>query len=88
LIERMSPFLTFTRQFGFVAVIATSQDTGPAGSQYLARERKRCFFTPLRVRYMSVHRPPGCRWPAVATSVASRLTVHWPGVRRRPRRPT
>ena len=28
-----SPFLTATRQFGRVAVIATSHDTAPAGSQ-------------------------------------------------------
>ena len=28
-----SPRLTFTRQLGVVAVIATSHDTAPAGSQ-------------------------------------------------------
>ena len=37
----MSPLWTATRQPGFVAFMLTSQETGPAGSQYLASERKR-----------------------------------------------
>ena len=67
-----SPRLTFTRQFGRVAVIATSHETAPAGSQYFARERKRFTVRPSRVSLRSVHRPPGCRWPAVCTSTPSR----------------
>ncbi len=35
-----SPAFTWTRQSLGVAVIATSQETGPAGSQYFACERK------------------------------------------------
>src|SRR3954467_6348241 len=35
----VSPALTATFQSGLVAVIATSHDTAPAGSKYLASER-------------------------------------------------
>ena len=90
---------------GRVAVIATSQDTAPAGSKYFASERNRCAVSPFtdgwlraqrlraaalalraqfalaalapsRVSQRSVCRPPGCRWPAVATSTPSRSTTH------------
>src|SRR3954447_22246627 len=69
--DSTSPFLTPTRQPGGVASIATSHDTAPAGSKYLALERNSRTVFPPRVRYMSVHRPPGCRWPAVPTRTPS-----------------
>ena len=65
---RTSPRLTWTRQLERVAVIATSHDTAPAGSQYFARERNRLTVRPPRVSLRSRHNPPGCRWPAVCTS--------------------
>src|SRR3954447_9450280 len=73
----MSPFLIATFQLSVVADIATSQDTFPAGSKYSARDRKMRFVTPSRVMFRSVHRPPGCRCPAVLTRVASRSATHW-----------
>ena len=51
---RTSPRLTLTRQFERVAVIATSHETAPAGSQYLARERNTFTVRPLRVSMRSV----------------------------------
>ncbi len=43
-----SPFLRLTPgQFLGVAVMATSQETAPAGSKYLAAERKMCTVSPL-----------------------------------------
>ncbi len=49
-----SPRLTATRHFGRVAIIATSHDTAPAGSQYFARERNRLTVRPSRVSLRSV----------------------------------
>ena len=44
-----SPRFSFTRQSGRVAVIETSHETGPAGSQYFAFDRNRCArFAPRR----------------------------------------
>src|SRR5947208_9371802 len=70
-----SPFLTATRQSGLVNVIATSHETAPAGSKYLASERKISLVWPARVCLRSTYRPPGCRCPPAATSVASVGTV-------------
>ena len=42
-----SPFFSFTRQSGLVPVIATSQDTAPAGSKYFAVDLNRCTLSPL-----------------------------------------
>jgi len=72
-----SPGLTLTFQpLSEVAVMETSHDTAPAGSQYLATEWKTVLVTPSRVTLRSVYRPPGCRWPAVPTSVDGLVTVH------------
>src|SRR4051794_23390807 len=67
----VSPGLTATFQSGLVAVIATSHDTAPAGSKYLASDRNSCLVWPPRDEVRSVYRPPGCRWPAVPTIVIS-----------------
>ena len=71
-----SPFFTATAQSGGVAVIATSHDTAPAGSKYSAREENSGTRSVPRVAHRSVRRPPGWRWPAVATSTPSASTVH------------
>src|SRR3954451_8059809 len=71
----LSPFLTATFQSGGVIVIAMSHDTGPLGSKYLASERKSRLRRSPRRRSRSVHRPPGCTWPAVTTSEPLRSTV-------------
>ena len=65
------------RQSGLVAVIATSHETAPAGSKYLASERNSSLVALPRCALRSVHSPPGCRCPAVDTSVMSLGTVHW-----------
>jgi hypothetical protein len=44
-----SPALSAIFQPGFGVVVATSHETAPAGSKYLASERKISFVTPLRV---------------------------------------
>ncbi len=41
-----SPFLILTIQSGRVPVMATSQETAPAGSKYLAVDVKRCTLLP------------------------------------------
>src|SRR3984893_4453374 len=89
-IERTSPFFSATRQLSGVTDIATSQDAGPAGSQYVEIEEKRCAVsgapglvcperpvTPWRFTHKSSRRPPGCMWPPARSSTPSPLTVHW-----------
>src|SRR3954470_9596640 len=76
-VARRSPACRAMRQSGLEPVIATSQDTAPDGSKYLASERKSSLVVPLRVAVRSLYRPPGCRWPAVLTSVMSLATSHW-----------
>ena len=53
-----------------------SHDTAPAGSKYFARERKMRVLLAPRPRSRSTYSPPGCRWPAAATSVPSRSARH------------
>ena len=53
-VDRVSPASTATRQSGGVAVIATSQDTAPAGSKYLATERNRRSVAPSRATSRSL----------------------------------
>ncbi len=66
------PCLTPTRQFGRRRRSSRRPTTPrPAGSKYFARERKSRTVRPSRVSFRSVHRPPGCRWPAVPTSTPS-----------------
>ena len=68
-----------------VAVMLRSQDTGGRLPKYLASERKRSLLRLARESRRSVYRPPGCRWPAVHTSVPSWSAVHvfsgWPSAR-------
>src|SRR3954454_14275832 len=77
LTDSVSPFRTFTRQSLRVPVIATSQDTAPAGSKYFAFDRNSGTVFPRRRSFRSLCRPPGCRCPAVATSTPRRSTTHW-----------
>src|SRR3954447_16351574 len=77
LVDSTSPLLTFTRQFLGVPVIATSQDTAPAGSKYFALDRKRGTVLPFRRSLRSVCSPPGWRWPAVATSTPGLSITTW-----------
>ena len=81
-----SPRLTPTRQSAGVASIATSHDTAPAGSKYFALERNSRTRLPPRSSVRSVHRPPGCRCPAVPTSTPS-SRHHVAVARIRPRPP-
>src|SRR3954467_1845881 len=105
LVQSVSPLWICTRQSRRVPLIATSHDTAPAGSKYLASERNRWALLPYpfgalrrqRLRtfaelrlaqaglaslapdlrtHRSVCSPPGCRWPAVATSSPSRSATH------------
>src|SRR5215212_8909474 len=76
LVESTSPRRTFTRQFLGVPVMATSHDTAPAGSKYLALERNSGAVLPWRRSFRSVWSPPGWRWPAVATSTPGLSTTH------------
>src|SRR3954447_3875492 len=73
----VSPGLSATRQSGVVTVIATSHDTAPAGSKYLASERNSSLVVPARVALRSSYRPPGWRWPPAPISVRSWSTAYW-----------